>query len=380
MVQKEVVTEWLLLGLLTLVCFGSILLRPDLVGVDSYASVLCSKGDCSYLGLQPFAVGVFSVLPASLLVFKFVMLCCVFCCVGIFYLMLKEKYGFGVAWKGLLLLFALSPLLLFNLGQFENEIFAYPLIFASFYLVFCKKNWLRWLSLPLLAISLFFWGGTVYFIVGLSLYWFVFLAPSVLILYFQWQEFLHMLIPTDVLESMFLSALIGLFGLIFVVPFIFRVKSLRFWLFFLFLLALVGFQGKLVMLLAPFFVIGIGELLVLLNKKNFNINSLLIGFVFLIVCWNVAFFMLQPTQEDWRLVNQSIKLSEDTNYPLLNDWSFGYWLKIKGFDTNSYGNSSTQPDLNNLSKVIVLTQEDLNCRKVSGYVNLGKQMNLYSCD
>ena len=52
-----------------------------------------------------------------------------------------------------------------------------------------------------------------------------------------------------------------------------------------------------------------------------------------LVGWNISFFMQQPTQIDDSFVVEAIKLSQDTNLPLYNDPSFGYWIQARGVQT-----------------------------------------------
>ncbi len=85
----------------------------------------------------------------------------------------------------------------------------------------------------------------------------------------------------------------------------------------------------------------------------------MVAFVCLIA-WNLAFFMQSPTQNDWFLVDESIKLSKDSNLPLYNDWSYGYWFWSRGLKVvNNPGTGDIQDLDTTLRPVIVLTSKEV---------------------
>ena len=69
------------------------------------------------------------------------------------------------------------------------------------------------------------------------------------------------------------------------------------------------------------------------QKAKKSLKYLYIMAFFGLVGWNISFFMQQPTQIDDSFVVEAIKLSQDTNLPLYNDPSFGYWIQAHGVQT-----------------------------------------------
>jgi len=373
--------RWHLLGLaiLAFILTIGVFLRGDLFGFDAYASWECVKGNCEYLGIQPLAIMLFKVFPNHLLFFKFVMFASAFASVTALWFIARRFFDERVSWISVIGVAALSPLVVFLFGQFENELFALPLLFWSFYFVLSEKYWVKFLSFPLLAVALFFWGGTAYFLFVLAPIFFWTIVPFLLVVYFEWNALILPFRSSEVMESRLFSAFFDLFGLILVVPFIFRCKNWWIWFSFGVALIFVAIQGKFVAFLLPFFIIGLGNAWLILEKRGFSAFNVLLVCFFLIIGWNVAIFMQQPTSIEWGKISEVIQLQKDTNYPLYNDWSFGYWLIHKGYDTNFKG-GFPNPDYNQLQKPFVaLTQEELPCKKVSEYTNYFRSIKLFEC-
>jgi hypothetical protein len=113
----------------------------------------------------------------------------------------------------------------------------------------------------------------------------------------------------------------------------------------------------------------------LVDKK-----SILVLAIILYVGWNIALYVQQPTINDWDLINDTIELQKDTNYPVFNDWSFGHWLRIKGLETK-YRSGGNNLDYNSLQKPFIgLTQSNLDCNLQNKYEHLARNLNLYVCD
>lgn len=331
------------------------------------------------LGFQPLAVALFELMPDSVFFFKCVMFVCFFLSVLALWLIVKEFFEERIAWLSIFVLLAASPIMLFSFGNFENEIFAYPLLFFAFYYLIQRDlPSLKWLSLPLLAIALFFWGGSAFFLIALVPLFFILSVPSILIIVNSLPLFLGFLFPTNVLESRLFAGFFDLFLLVFAVPFVFGLKNKKLWLSFVILLVFVGLQGKFNLLLIPFIVLSIGFAL-----SKFSLNKYLtILCIVLILGWQVSFFFQQPTSEDWLLVNEAKQLAIHNNCVVRNDWSVGLWLNYVGVDTNSRnGASEFGYDYNSFEKPFVaLTVEDLDCNKIKSYQSVTRNLNLYLCD
>jgi hypothetical protein len=375
--QRIEVIKVICLLLLCFVAFAGVFIRPTLFGFDSYATLLCVQGDCSMLGFQPLAVELFNLMPDSLFFFKIIMFVCFFLSVLALWLISKSFFGERIAWLSIFILLSASPIMLFSFGNFENEIFAWPLLFFAFYYLIQKDlPSLKWLSLPLIGIALFFWGGSAFFLVALVPLYVILSVPALIIIVNSFKLFLNFLFPTNVLESRLFAGFFDLFLLVLFVPFVFGIKNKKLWLSFILLLIFVGLQGKFNLLLIPFLVLGIGFVL-----TKFELNKYLtILCIVLLLGWQVAFFLQQPTSEDWSIVNSAKQLQVDTNYRLVNDWSVGYWLNYVGVDTNSRGGGSDIDFSLESKPFVALTMQELDCNKIKSYQSVTRNMNLYKCD
>ena len=342
-----------LLGLV-FACSLGLFFRFSLFGYDSYATALCVRDSiCSGLNYQPGALVLFGLMPFNLLVFKIIMFLCLFVSVLVLWKLVNALFDERTAWLSILVLFASTPFMLFEFGKFENEIFAFPLILFGIYLLFIKK-W--YFFVPFVA-SLVFW-----------------LWPGYILLNF---------FSSPVLELQFFSGVQTLFfGFVFLILF-FLVKD-RWVLFFGGCFLGVGLlSSHLTIFLIPLIVIGIGNCIRLLSSKGYDTKNLILPCVILILCFNIAFFLAVPTNNEWVLVDKSITLSKDTNFPLYNDWSFGHWLRFQGQDTN-FRSGGNDPNYFELEKpFIALTDKNLygaGCNHTENFDLLTRSVIIWRCE
>lgn len=346
-------------------------LRPNLFGFDSYASLAAVRfGWVDLLGFQPFAVFLFELLPDSLFIFKFLMFLSIFISITGFWVLVKHFYEERLAWLCVFLLLGLSPVILFGFGEFENEVFGYPFIVWGFVFFFVFKRKFLGLAFFLLSLGFWFWPG--YFLL--------------------WGR------GGVVVEQQLFSGLINFWLLllfVFLIP-VLKNKKLR--VCGLIALLLWLFNAKFFIFLLPFVALAIAEAIKRLENfrvSNFVKNSVIFmsflrnnwNLVYLLaffglIGWNIAFFMQQPTQNDLVGVREALELSKDSNLPLHNDWSYGYWLWSEGFKTkNNPGHY--EYDINSFmaGPGIYLTATDLNCVLVRGEARIvgRKEMKIYHC-
>jgi hypothetical protein len=134
-----------------------------------------------------------------------------------------------------------------------------------------------------------------------------------------------------------------------------------------------------VILLLPFIALAIPHALkVIKQHPTIRISLYILAFCGLFG-WNIAFLMQQPTQNDLIFVSESVKLSKDTNLPLFNDPSFGYWIQAQGYKTEF--NPGSFKDLNYNLKGIYLVEKDLNCLLIKKEKVIGrKQIAIFQCN
>ncbi len=336
--------------------------RPNLFGVDSYSTLAFIRfGFVDTLGNQPVANFVFGLLPDSIVLFKLIMFSSIVSAMIPIWLLVKKFYDERIAWISLFLLVSLSPIVLFMFGEFENEVFAYPLIVWGIYWLLMsnyKKGWL------LISNYLF---ALIYFTTSL--------------LFWKWPYYLTFFnnSSTKIVEMQLFAGLINLWALI---PFVFFIlitnnKKVRY--LGLISLLFVLINAKLTIFLLPFIALAIPNALEVLKKhETIKISLYILAFCGLFG-WNIAFLMQQPTQSDLVFVSESIKLSKDTNLPLFNEPSFGYWIKAQGINTPSNPGTFLEIDFNQPG--IYLTSQDLNCDLIKTEKVIGrKKINLFQCN
>lgn len=354
------------LGALVFLASSGLWLRSSLFGFDSYATLSAVRfGWFDNLGGQPFANIVWGVLPESLLVFNFIMFLSLFLSVlGIFKLV-WFFYDERKAWLSVFLLLGLSPVLLFGFGEFENEVLAYPLIvWAIYWFLTSDSKKVTIQSIVAILLSIGFWGWPYYL------------------------TFFNFGVSVGAVEQ---NMFAGLLNFWFLLPFLFFIPLLNGKLKWFGLLSLFFWvwNAKLFILLLPFVALAIAEFFLrveLVKSPNIYIsffekrlNYLFIIAFFCLLGWNIAFVSQAPNQNDWFVVETAVKLSQDNNLPLYNDWSYGYWLWSKGIKTKSNPGDFLETEF--LGKGVYLTEKDLDCLLVFEKKEIArKKINIWQCN
>jgi len=325
-----------------------------LFGMDSYAfkAFVCTGWDKTLQG-NPLALYFFELMPCSLLFFKIIMFFSLLFSLWFIFLLVKERFEERIAWQSIFLLLALSPIMLFEFGKFENELLAYPFIVFGIY-CFLNKNWFAGASG--FVASLVFWGWPYYlFSSGGS---------------------------QGVLEQQLFSGLVPLFGLVFVVPLIFLYKDKKVLLGGLVSVVLFLLNAKFFIFLMPFACLGIAQLLGLLQKREQVKNFVLVLAVFLLIAWNISFFMASPALKELQIVGEATDYATDNDLSFFNDWSFGYWVLDKGIDTHIYGQMSDTNYPGYDRPFVALTSKDLSglgCSPINQSSTLTRSIKSWEC-
>ena len=95
-----------------------------------------------------------------------------------------------------------------------------------------------------------------------------------------------------------------------------------------------------------------------------NLATLFLKYVWFValfglIAWNISFLTQSPTENDWIAVNKTIQLSQDSNLPVFNDWSYGYWFWSEGLKVSN--TPGTGGDVNYFGKGVYLTDQNLPC-------------------
>ncbi|HNV62438.1 MAG TPA: hypothetical protein PKN54_05745 [Candidatus Cloacimonas acidaminovorans] len=335
--NKFMGNRWFWLGAFGFLATISIWFRSSLFGFDSYATLSAIRfGWFDTLGGQPIANLVWSIFPDSLFVFKFIMFLSLFLSILAIFKLVWFFYDERKAWLTIFLLMGLSPVLLFGFGEFENEVLAYPFFVWSIYWFLTSKDKKTTIQ------------SIVTFFLGLS-FWF---WPFYL-------TFFNFGVSSGAVEQ---NMFAGLLNFWFLLPFLFFIPLLggRLKWFGLLALFLWLWNAKLFILLIPFVALAIVQGLILLEKHDTIRKTIYYLAFFCLIGWNIAFLLQQPTNSDWFVVDKTVELAKDNNYPIFNDWSYGYWLWSKGIKTKSNPGYSLG-DVSYQGKGIYLTDVNLPC-------------------
>lgn len=346
--------RFVLLGIITFVCSIGLFLRQSLFALDSYAfkAFVCTGWNAGVQG-NPLALYFFELMPCSLLFFKIVMFLSLLISLYFVFLIIKKEFCERTAWQSIVLLLALSPLLLFEFGKFENELLAYPFIVFAIY-CFLNSKWFE--SLVGLTASLVFWGWPYYLVINV------------------W--------ASGVLEFRFLGGMLPLFGLVFVLPFVFLSKNKKILFGATISIVLFLFNMKFFIFLIPFITLGIAEALKLLQNNEKIKNFIWVLAFFLLIAWNIAFVLSIPTITEHNLTSEAVTYAKEHDLELYNDWSVGYLILDKGKDTGIYGGG---PDTNYYlyeKPFVALTNQDLSelaCVPISNFSSSTRSLTLWEC-
>ena len=354
----------IILFFVTIIPFIGYLFNPLLAYFDSYAWL---GGTC---GMNTQFVIPF--IPCNIFLIKLVLMSMyilsIFCIARFGESVLGKKIG----WKVGLYSATLSPLLFQEALKFENDIFGWSFSFMGLMLVGIgvsenkTKEKMEYILLGVVAIiiSSFAWEGTLLLLFALSLSVISLLLLSIPIVYLKFTMLTNYLTNSFVTTKQISEELIGagmiptmfLFPAILDIPKKWRITG---WILFV-----IGFIKIKYMLFAiPFLALG----MVVFEEKYKHIKHFP-NLVHIAICFAIVFsFMglwMSPTPTQFENIDYAYELGEDLNIPVYNDWTYGWWIKYLGHDTN-FKSSYPNPDYNNLSKpFIALTRKKLDCEYI----------------
>lgn len=366
--------QFMVLFLLVACCSIFYALRPNIIGFDSYAYYSMTCGLHTVEDLTLATPILFKLIPCNFLAIKLILL-------GLFFtsVLAIAKIGELFHSKGWLAgaFSFLSPLLIVEFANFENDQFAFPFLFWSIYFFFKakmgQKKALNYaIALTLLGISALFWWGGIYYILAFALSDLVFFILAIpIVLIFGW-KLLNTAIPYLTNGQVFISEFAP--G-----------AAMGYWLFLL--VALFSALPIFIPQLAFFFLLGMLNLKFAIHAVPllsvsvmllfFKLRQELIQWVFLLLVgiglgfYSWSLMTMPPTYDQVKLVDQAIFDSQETGLTLKNDWDYGYWVIWRGGKASAYGWRQPQ----DYSQGIILTRENLDCQ----VLNKVNEMILYKC-
>jgi hypothetical protein len=346
-----------------LLAFSPIFFRPFPYGSDSYwfFGQVCQKGAFE---AQPTGVlSLFPLIPCNFGIANLLLFACLFLsCASISLLgLVFNKKGWLAG------IFAFGSLnWLLNFWQFENEAFAYPIIFfgiALFYWGLKQKRFFTTVfGIATVATgSFFFWFGGFYWIIAMALTWSI-AGIIVLPLFFLpsfWEAFARNLRPYNSAVESF-SAFGFLYQGLLLIG-ITKMKKARLLMPALLFFCFVAFlNAKFAVLLTP--------VLAVLSVFWWESSSVsykaffAVTLVLIVLVQASMVFDLPPNAKQIEAVQLAVK--EAKGETIFNDWSFGHWISFfGGKPLAAFGGS--QPPLDCSGCVVLTVTERPWCKQLN---------------
>lgn len=261
---------------------------------------------------------------------------------------------------------SLSPILLFASLHFENDAFAYPMMFIGlyFFLRFLKfKEYFSLIScLGFLALATFMWGGSLYYLVA-----FAFVFPPLFLLALpalSLDNFLlvQYIVPNlSVWPNINLSEANSLYGLFFFSFYLIGISRLKL------------FEWKMTLpilllgLIYPKYLIFVVPLIGLTIYDHFErstewmqrvtkVSALVIIFAFSLTIPGLIAAQISPTIDNIEAIKFGVNYSLENDKRIVNDWDLGHIIIYYGGKTEQFAHMGTQIDLMDVNNAIVITR------------------------
>lgn len=358
--------------LLCLIPFSIYLFRADFIGADSYYYLyyVCydKTPDMQPLNAPILSNIIFSLLPCNFFAIKLLLFLLMFTSVIIVWRlgMLFNKDSRAWLW------FFLAPTSIGHFLKPEDDVFAFPLLFLSYYCFYKGKlegnpKYFMFAAF-LIAFSFLLWKGSGLYLLAFavsSLYFLIIAIPSAL--YFLKDIWVGIKPNFEVMENL---PLVGFAALNLLLIGYFSVEAL--------LIPTIGFWTVLLLMNSKF-VLHLAPLLAVCVDKRFqkwNEDRKVI-FVILTICvlfsYSLASLTFTPRPHETQAVDYAISKSYELGYEgkVYNDWGYGYYIFFRGGTANDYGWTSK-----NFGKGIILTkEEEFDCPILKEF----KEIKVYDC-
>ena len=370
-----------LLFLITLIPFTIFSVgRPDFVGGDSYYFLnhVCGEGE---MGEGDLIRTIFGWVPCNFVLIKillfFMCLSCVFAIALTGNLLYDQK-----GWMAGLFIF-LAPVFFSEFTKFENDQFAYPLIFLSIYFYykgFFRNRFInRLTAIVLLVFAAQIWGGAVLFFPAFAFGSILFILSTIPLLAVYWQKLLFTALPRfpsfDLFGNVWENSLVVGIAYLFLLPLGYWGATKKILPQLVFFTALMLLNSKFIFLLMPFLALGFVGYFNKLDYskygKTFKQVFLWMPF-FLAISWGLVSLTQPPQPYHWQAIE--FALQESGKPGITNDWGLGYWVLFKGGNTQQFGS----PKDFNLSHDIFITQRNLDSNTCT-FLKSFNEVNVYQC-
>lgn len=283
----------------------------------------------------------------------------------------------------------ITPILINNSFKLENDSFAFPIMFLGVYfflkyLVNNKQNKLHLVtSVLLIGVSLFFWGGGIYYFIPFALAEPLLLIITIPILIVFGGLMLEQITPRlRIAENHPIKGVINFMFYIAFIMFGSGKKLIEFYfpLVTIFFIALGLINPKFMILGLPFYALAV--LKIYNSATPENKKRILLFAITLNVAWSLSLFFhtTSPSYSEMIGAKETVEYANEFDLNISNDWQFGHLIIYNGGKTLQH---STFGDYNllHMPGKAILTRQELDCEKIKNYDNpIGiPPLNLYRC-
>lgn len=292
----------------------------------------------------------------------------------------------------------ISPILLYNSFKFENDAFAFPILFLAtlFFLrhLSQRDNYVqtffqKWgnigISMFLFLFSLGWWGGGVYLIIMLTLF-----EPILLIITFHLIVTYYVMILGPLLPDLNVNEnnpLQGVFTMIFYIFMLIFPKNKRVFDFpyrgiTLVTIAYGLINPKFMILALPFIGLALAHAYSIAHEIGKQRMMLIATITIIGFSIPIGLGTLHPSAIEHDAIVDTVQLASDENKTLFNDWGYGHMVIFYGGETEQYATYHRRlSEEEDYGGSIVLTRFDLDCPLVKQYDNpvLTSPLKLYNC-
>ncbi len=368
--NKKIIIGLLILSVLI---FSPYFLREDLVGYDSYTflnhSCINEYTHSPVNRNTPIATIIMNLLPCNIVGIKIILLS-LFSASVLIIAKTGELVNKENGWLAGIFAF-LAFIFIQNFVKLENDVFALPLIFLSYYFLLkaeTESKWNRLIAFGLLGLASFIWGATGFVIIGIGMMHFtLFLLAIPVIAIYGKDLFAAVAASGIIIENAVVRGMIGLL----ILNYAFLTPVLPVLTYFLGFMALLN--AKYAVLVVPLLAVGCVNLFNHPRLKNLKVFFITLSIVLGVGVGILVFLTAPPSPTDWESVDYALDLHNSTGKPIINEFWLGYMLHSKGYDTNNWG-WYDPVWLDNSNNHIIITDQILNCP----FENFN-DLNVYEC-
>ncbi len=363
--------------------------RTGFLGYDSYFFLkeVCGGNPLFAHNINPLANLLISALPCNELLLKVIL-------VLFFWASLLTIYAIGSLFgkkEGVLLtLFAgITPIIVNNAFKFENDSFAFPIMFLGvyFFLKYLLKDKKQktdlLISIGLIGIATLFWGGAIYYLIPFTL-----AEPLLLIITIPIILIFGPLLLTQVIPRLEIAEnhpVKGVINFMFYIAFIMfgsgkKIIDLYFPLITIFFILLGLINPKFMILGIPFYALAI--LKIYQSATEANKKRILLFAITLNIAWGATLFFhtTEPFYPEIIGTQEIVDYSKEYRVRIENDWQYGHLILYNNGETD-YHSTAIDFNLSNLNDSVVLTRKEVDCEILKQYDKpiIKPGLKIYKC-